>query len=400
MAKTYGKPASSPRRKNAQRSSHDNSNIFVILWEIIRLLCRKLVRRMRRFFKKKSKGVEQRSKGIEQRSRGIKQHSKKADFSFLSNQKYIITAVSAVAVIGIVAALIWGFTNKNAYEISIGEKAIGIIKVNKSVTVETLTTAVTSKISNDLSSRIKPTESISIKNIHASKKKMETEDALLSKLASSLGYQVEAVSVTLEGVEIALLKNESEYESLKERLIAPFRRSDTVSVSEGFIENLTTTKRYTDVSEITSTDKAYERLSAKYETQITYTVKSGDVMGAIASRNGTSAAAICELNGIQPEDMHKLKVGQELLLSAEKPVLSVQIVEEVKYTEPEDYQTVTQLNPNERSSYSKVLQKGKKGQAEVTAHVTMVNGSEHSREAVDRVIITPAVNEIIEVGSN
>lgn len=384
MAKAKSKPISQGSRQNKRPSSHNNSNIFVILWEIIKLLSKKCARKIKRLYIKTVKSSNSLFKNT--------------DFSLFSNYKIIISAISIVALIALTVLLIWGFTNKNAYEISIGENPVGFIKVNKNVTNESLSSAVTTIISNNLGMKIKLAEAITIKNVHSPKKKIETEDALLSKLTSSVEYQVEAVSVTLEGVEVALLKNDEEFNAVKERLVAPYVNDNSVVVESGFVENLATSKKFTDSSEITDADKAYERLSAKYETEILYTIKSGDVMGAIATNNGTTVEAICVLNGIPVQDAHKLKIGQQLKLKAEKPILSVKTIEEIKYTEVVEYESVTQLSPG--SSGSRVVQEGKNGQSEVTAHVEKINGLEQSREIVNRATLIPPVNEIIEIGSN
>ncbi len=45
---------------------------------------------------------------------------------------------------------------------------------------------------------------------------------------------------------------------------------------------------------------------------VTYIVKKGDTLGAIAKRNGTSVKAICKLNGIKENSI--LRIGQKLLV--------------------------------------------------------------------------------------
>jgi LysM repeat protein len=52
-------------------------------------------------------------------------------------------------------------------------------------------------------------------------------------------------------------------------------------------------------------------------TPVTYTVKSGDTLSAIASRHGTTVAAIVALNGIT--DPSRLRVGQVLQIPAPSP---------------------------------------------------------------------------------
>ena len=50
---------------------------------------------------------------------------------------------------------------------------------------------------------------------------------------------------------------------------------------------------------------------------MTYTVKKGDTLSEIALQYGTTVGALTALNGIQ--NPHNIKVGQVLLLKANKP---------------------------------------------------------------------------------
>jgi uncharacterized protein YabE (DUF348 family) len=362
-----------------------NDNLFFAICEIIKLFAVKVYRKT--------------GKLITQTAGNISGALSKNESSYFGSYKPLIIAIGSVLSVLVIILVIWGFTNKNAYEVYLGETAAGIIRENENITADTLSSAVINKISNEIGSKIKPSQEITIKNIHASSKKIETEDTVISKLAKELTYQIEAVSVTLDGAEIALLASEAEYEDVKSRLIGPYRRAGSTSVSEGFVETLEFSKRFVDETELVSVGEAVTRLGVKYTTDITYTVKSGDVMGSIARAHGTTVEAICENNGIPVENAHRLSVGQIIKISSEKPMLSVQIVEEVKNEEAEDYESERRINPNMAAGSSNVLQQGKEGVAEVVSHVTFVNGSEVSREQVSRTVTVAPVTQIVEVGS-
>jgi len=372
--------------KNPRRPVRDEKNIFFIILEIIVLLFKKFFR----LLKRAAKGAAEK----------IFSPFKKIDLSYFGDSKFAVLAVGSCALLILIAALVWGFTNKNAYEVYIGDTAMGVIRANKNVTAETLTSTVVGRISSDLGLKINPSDQITIKNIHASNKQLESDDALITKLIGTFNYQAEVLSVTLEGQEVALLKNDAEYENVKNRLIAPYRKTGAVTVSEDFAENLTTTKRYANMSELITTDKAYELLSAKYPYNITYVVKSGDNLGPIAESFGTSVEAILELNNLTYDIIYNLPVGKELKIASQKPLLTVVIVEEIKYKEVKPYETTTQLNPSKGAGHREILQQGADGEAEITAHITTVNGLEQSREIVNEEITVPSINEVVEIGAN
>ncbi|MDR1687738.1 MAG: G5 domain-containing protein [Clostridiales bacterium] len=384
-SRTQGSRNSKVRRVGAGARPQKNDNLFFAVCEIIKLIAIKVYRKARKLFGKAANAVSGKISNT--------------DSSFFGSYKPLVIAIGSVLSVLVVILLIWGFTNKNAYEVYLGETASGIIRENKNITADTLSSAVINKISNEIGSKIKPSQEITIKNIHASSKKIETEDTVISKLAQKITYQIEAVSVTLDGTEIALLASEAEYEEVKSQLIAPYRRAGSTSVSEGFVESLEFSKRFVDETELISVGEAVTKLGIKYSTDVTYTVKSGDVMGSIAHAFGTTVDAICEYNGIPVEEAHRLSVGQIIKVASEKPMLSVQIVEEVKTEEAEEYETERRLNPNVAAGSSNVLQEGKNGLAEIVSHVTFVNGAEVSREQVSRTVTVAPVTQIVEVGS-
>lgn len=67
------------------------------------------------------------------------------------------------------------------------------------------------------------------------------------------------------------------------------------------------------------TAKAAAPAAAAADGEISYEIKSGDTLGAIARKHGTSVSAICKRNGVS--DPRKIRVGQKIVLpvKAAKP---------------------------------------------------------------------------------
>jgi len=380
MADTHKKP---PARKARKKK-----NVFFTICEIIGLVFSIIYRKTKRFFKNIAKRVRASLSGL--------------DLSYFGDNRFIALAVAFVALIIIIIGLVWSLTNKNAYEISINDSAIGIIKAaggtTAETTAETLTSAVTGRLSNELGVKVMPSEQVAAIKIHSSKKKIDTEEYIISKLIDTIKYQIEALAVTLDGVEIAVLKNEAEYDILKSRLFAPYRASGTVVISEDFVEDIKTSKKFIDAAELTSVEEAYNILSATYQIETVYVLQSGDTLLPIAKKYGTTVDAIMTLNGMQPGDERRLSAGREIKIPIKKPMISVSIVEEAKYTADVEYEIIRRVNPGAGTGQI-TLQEGVNGKAEIVAHVTYVNGAEQSREIISETVITPPINEVIEVGA-
>ncbi|MEG1548734.1 MAG: G5 domain-containing protein [Clostridia bacterium] len=56
-------------------------------------------------------------------------------------------------------------------------------------------------------------------------------------------------------------------------------------------------------------------------------------------------------------------------------------------------------DPNEFESFKKTEQQGSDGEKRITQRITVKNGTEISRETVDQTVLTPAINEIVRIGT-
>ncbi len=69
------------------------------------------------------------------------------------------------------------------------------------------------------------------------------------------------------------------------------------------------------------------------------------------------------------------------------------------YEESISYKSVKQYRDDKKTTYSKVLQSGKKGLKEITVDITYINGVEAETEEIQSVVITQPIDKITEVGT-
>ncbi len=301
-------------------------------------------------------------------------------------------------VIALTGGLIYASTNKNAYAIEIDGNKVATVKKTGKLDVKEIESQAVLKIKNSLGTDILVNEKISFVPVHASKKEISSPDEAIMKVSNSLTYKVEACKIVVGQTDMAILKNKGEADKVLDSLMEPYRREGTNIIEEGFVEDVKTENVYVSSDEIITVEKALQILTTTSEAAETYTIVANDTLTKIAQKAGMTMEELLKVNpGYNINS--SLRIGEEMVLTIDKPIVSVRTVEENKYKEVEPKPVQTLNNPNQPKSYRKSVQYGSDGEAEVTEHIIRINGIESEKTAVDRVIITEPVPEIIEVGT-
>ncbi|MDG2764887.1 G5 domain-containing protein, partial [Vibrio parahaemolyticus] len=95
----------------------------------------------------------------------------------------------------------------------------------------------------------------------------------------------------------------------------------------------------------------------------------------------------------------KLKPGDEVNLVVPQPLLTVVTVEEVEYTKDIDYEVIVKEDDSMYNTQKKIITKGTKGQAQVTANEIRHNGILVDKEIVKEVVISEPRTEVIAKGT-
>ncbi len=289
-------------------------------------------------------------------------------------------------------------TYKNAYEVFIDDKSIGFIPINKTITEDELLNTAKAKIEATFKSKttILVNEKLKLNPVHAKKDSMFESNNIISVITEHLTYKVSAIVVSVDGVEKIILKDENEWKTVSENLKRPYLQEGLNIISSDFVENVTWVERHVEPSEIMTADKAYSILNQTTQAEHVVKVASGDSLWKIANDNGMTIEQVRELN---PGISANLRVGQEIMLSVPKPLLSVKTVEESSQPSVILKEVERRVNPDYGKSYSRVIQQGSNGEERVTVNIIRVNGIETERVTISREIIVPVKNDIIEVGS-
>ena len=100
--------------------------------------------------------------------------------------------------------------------------------------------------------------------------------------------------------------------------------------------------------------------------------------------------------GVNPE---KLRIGQELYLSKDSPVLTVRTEETVTYSQPLQYEIVYEDTTTLYKGEKTVKLQGVNGEQKVVAKIIKENGVEVENKTLSSEVISQPVNQVVLVGT-
>lgn len=313
----------------------------------------------------------------------------------------LIAGILAVIVIFLLIFMVWSLLHKNAQSVRIDNEEVAYIKDVKTTTEE-FNNLLLAKLKEKTGNNVQINETVTLVPVHVSNSKVDNNtENVITEVCSMLTYKQEAAAITVNGEQKAILANRDEAQSLLDQILAIYRPEDDEDVVEVvFADDVKIESVYVDEDEVMSTVKASDILRANTKQAQTYTVQSGDSFSGIAAKADMTEEELLAANpSITAENMHQIKIGQELNITVPVPVLSVKVVKEVKEEETIPVTTNTVENDREYTTYRKVLSEGKAGKKEVITHITYINGYEESREVVGENIIEDAQPQTVEVGT-
>lgn len=201
--------------------------------------------------------------------------------------------------------------------------------------------------------------------------------------------------LTVDGVSLGGLTDEATLDVLLDSISAPYINENTISVT--FNKDVAIAQEYIPSTEVVTADDLYETLTSNTNGQTTYEVKSGDTFMALAYANNMSTTEMQDLNA--DINIDRLYIGQILNVKEEIPLLGVQTVDAITYTE-EIAPEIRQVEDDTMyKGDSKVLDAGIPGEARMTANVTYLNGIEKERNVTSTAVLSNPTEKVIAVGT-
>ena len=218
---------------------------------------------------------------------------------------------------------------------------------------------------------------------------LESREEFAENLTDQIGDVTYGYTLYVDGEAVAATTYAGAIDQLLEQMKAGYITENTVDCN--FVENVEIKEGYVDSSLISNLGYIAEKLNATKAGEVTYTVKSGDVWSLIAEDNGMTNEELLALN--PGYDISGLHTGDVLTISRAVPYLTVVNVERQSYLQDVAYSVEYVDDPDMYEGDYEVLSKGVYGKADITANVTVINGTETAREVVSSVTLKEPVAE-------
>jgi len=288
-----------------------------------------------------------------------------------------------------------------AYEYAYNGKALGIVKTKEEVykTID----AIGDKLGSTLHARVEidKEEDITFREVHGLHLTLDTKDEVLNNLTYMQDLKVMASGLYKDGELIAVVQSvdvaSDILNKIKDNFTQQKENEDRVFDEVAFAENVEIRDISVNLGDIENQgDVLKYMLTGAVEKKI-HTVQSGETFSGIAKKYGLKQSELEAMNpGITPS---KLKIGQQITLNRDAPVLTVQTTETVTYIENLQFETIYEESSSMYEGETSTKRKGVYGTQEVVAKVKRNNGEEISREVLSTKKLTDPVSQIVVKGT-
>lgn len=281
------------------------------------------------------------------------------------------------------------------YAVIIDNKYIGMVK-SKSV-VQDILKEITIEAENRYGTKILVSSQISYKNVFLTNKNRIANDELRSQIESSVALNSKAFAITVDGKDIAYLKDRPSAEGVLNRIKAPYIQNEEDSVNVGFLENVGIVEREVSVNELKEPEEAFNNLTLLSNNMKEYTVQEGDIAGRIAEKFGLTVEEIRKVN--PGTDIDNITIGQKLTIVAPRYVINVKKssykTAEGKISYEVEYEDTQELYKGD----SKVKVKGVEGSKLVKAEFVSINGILEETNIISEDVLEAPKTEIVLRGT-
>ncbi|PID79576.1 MAG: hypothetical protein CSB19_02180 [Clostridiales bacterium] len=224
---------------------------------------------------------------------------------------------------------------------------------------------------------------------------------LLDMTANTLNVKYDVTAIFVDGEPIAYCRNQADAESVLWLLKRSYQVVGADIQSVSFVEDVTIGDSRIEIANFGGFKTTKELVSYIQHGGIEpefYTVKEGDTIVGIAEANQMTMDDFFIANpGMQTRKY--LTVGQQVNVAVPQPLINVQTVENISYSEAVDFEVIEEGTNQMFEGEKEVKVTGKKGQQTVEAQIYCINGVEHDREILSETITEEPIAAVWRVGT-
>ncbi len=309
-------------------------------------------------------------------------------------------AIIIIIILLIIAALCaYIALYKNALAIMVNGETVGCIEDMKT-TEQELNALVLAKLKEDAGNNIEITDTISLKPVNSLFRNVsKNTEQVIANVCKAVSYKQEATTILVEDKEMAIVSNVEEARKVLQTILDNYACPPGTSEPQ-FAIKINTGSTFVDSEEVSTVEEAVKLLSTTKTVEREHTVVQGESFGGIAAQAGMTESELLAANpSITEATKTKLQIGQKIKTISTVPTLAIRTFKVTTETQDIPYQTVTQENSSQPSSYSRVRQEGKNGKKEVTTRTPYINGEQIGDPVTSENITEKPVNRIVEIGT-
>lgn len=231
--------------------------------------------------------------------------------------------------------------------------------------------------------------------------KLISSDYIKNTIESGLLMEYTCYSISLNGSEIAIVKNGIEAQKVIDGVKKYYEEQETQTGAE--IVNLTikdeikSSPKIANVTKISEAQDIINMLTAGKGVTKDYSVQSGDTIWKIAKDNSMT---INDIAAINPDlNVDKLQIGQIVKLSVSEPYLNVEAVENIALDENIPYNTTYVSSGDLYRGETSVIKKGEYGIKRITEQITKVNGVKVASTTLSTDVVKDPVTRVLARGT-
>lgn len=221
--------------------------------------------------------------------------------------------------------------------------------------------------------------------------------SLSNQIIKASGNEIESASgLYVDGEFLGAVKDSNMLLDEMDNMLEPFREINP-DAKVTFANKIELKEGLYPVSGIVDTAKIARTISSEIEGETVYTVEEGDSAWAISSKTNTPLQQLLSLN---PSINKRLMPGEEVVISQAKSYLDVKITKKETYSQPIAYDTEKVSDNNALKGFSAIVEPGEKGEKQITAEVTYINGKAISSTVISEEVVKEPKTQVVSYGTN
>lgn len=370
--------------------------------------------------------LQERSKQVVRKCSEMAKRTMKHTSTYMTTHKKQVITVASVFVLTVAtgaSAQYYYKSNINSiYHVIVNGKEIGVVSSPEVINKWTASKLEEEKAKSGYTFML--SDSISFREERLFKGESDDESAL-KELSAIADFKVDAVKLVIDGKVVGYAANldaaNEVLDKVKEKysgipaekistLTAAADRKSTVAAASlaatdaspvkevAFKEKVELQSEAVPSAQILPEDKLEDLLIKGTHKELIHTVVEGDCVGCIAKQYDITSKDIYDNNPGLTENT-VLKLGQQINVTAIRPLVTVQVKENV--TQKEEIPYNTQYNNNETlpKGETKVVQEGKNGTKQVEYEIIKENGQVVERKILKQEVLDEPVIKVVERGT-